>query len=89
MTKQAKDLLHKAYQGGRNFMTPHVRRIGMVAGGRHAYEISSGEGFTRGTTIYGVSIVDADGSKNSELSGCVDSMRAAEEKLESIRELYR
>jgi hypothetical protein len=86
---QAKDILYKAYKGSVNFMTPEIIRIGMVGDGRHAYEISSGEGFDRSTTIYGVAIVDADGCKNTDLSGCVDSMAGAEEKLESIRDLYR
>lgn len=89
-TRQNADaVFFKAFGNDRNFMTPNIERRGWVASGRHAYEISWGYGMDRNTKIYGVTIVDADGTRNHELSECAHSLGEAEAKLEEIRERYR
>lgn len=67
-----------AYNGERNFMTPNVERYGKA--GRLLYELSSGRGFGR-ETIYGVTVIDVDGNKRSDLSNCFATRDEAAEYI--------
>ena len=83
----ARELFIATLKGG-NMFTPYLVRYGWVAAGRHAYEISQGESMSGGT-LYGVTLIDADGTHNHDLGGAVHSMEEVEEKLQSIRDIYR
>ena len=84
----ARELFRSTFKGSTNFLTREVVTYGWVASGRHAYEISRGEGMGGGY-LYGVTIIDADGTHNSDLSEAVHSLGAVEEKLQRIRGIYR
>jgi hypothetical protein len=51
----ARELISKGYGGSKNFMTPHVVKVGKISRNQ-AYEISTGRGI-EGQPIYGVSVV--------------------------------
>lgn len=84
----ARHLFIDRFKGQANVFTRGIVRFGWVAAGRHAYEISQGKGIMGGT-IYGVTILDADGTHRTDLGELVHSLEEVETKLQSIREIYR
>lgn len=68
-------LFNRVYDGGRNFMTPNLVKYGKR--GRLVYEISSGTGM-RQQPIYGVTVLEIDGTERSDLSTMFQSLREAE-----------
>ena len=50
------DVFQRAYHGHKNIMTPRLHGCAFARGNR-AYEISSGEGLTRGSWLVGVTVV--------------------------------
>lgn len=85
----ARHLFRKVFNNKVNMLTREIVRYGWIANGRHAYEISRGAGINPETTLYGVTIVDADGTHNHELSEAVHSMDEVDAVLNKIRGLYR
>ena len=53
--RQIKDVFHKAYNGSKNFMTPHVSQYRNI--GPLVVEYSDGRGLEPGTTIYGYTVL--------------------------------
>jgi len=83
----ARDLFRTLFKGEMNLFTREVVRYGWVASGRHAYEISKGESMGGGS-MYGVTIIDANGTHNHDLSEAMHSMEEVDAKLQSIRDIY-
>lgn len=61
---------------GKNFMTPDFIEYGRT--GIFVYEITKGRGLD-GNDIYGVTVVETDKCKRTELGKCVDSLEEARE----------
>lgn len=89
----ARDLLREEYGGAPNFITPDEHSVGWIVPHVEAYEISTGEGFTRGTTLYGVSLVrrlpSGGTDRLADVSKCCFSLAEAETFLADRRETVR
>lgn len=86
-TLTAREILRLEYGDSRNFLTPHVIARGKLRADT-AYELSSGEGITPGTRLYGVSVVVVHAStteRDYESSCCFSSLQAANEYVEELR----
>lgn len=71
---QIRDLFRTTYNNSRNFMTPDV--LGYGKRGRLVYELSTGH--FADDTIYGVTVLEVDGTKRHDLSaGGFPSLDAA------------
>lgn len=62
---KADTLFDKAFNGGKNFVTPTVIKRGFA--GRFAYELSTGTGIYD-EPLFGVTLIPADGSKRERES---------------------
>ena len=90
MTLTARQIINKEYEGGKNFMTPHVtecEKINLY----FAYEISQGEGFDH-ERIYGVSVVEYDPltsatKRRTDLSGCLHGMCSVRRHIAQLKEV--
>ena len=84
---QAMDMIREAYGTSPNFMTPTYETSGMISP-TIGYELSSGSGIDRNTSLYGISVVErlsnGDVVARYDLSECKHSRAEA---LRYIREL--
>ena len=83
---KARRILHAEFGGEPNFMTPRTLDTGLLSD-NIAWEISSGEGLSH-NTIYGVTVVTEGGrtSRDSKMSDCFDSHKAASQHIKGLRE---
>lgn len=85
MNPQAVALFRQVYRNHVNPMTPRIWSRRMIAAGRLAVELSSGEWI--GEPIWGVTVlVVGDLDNESELSECFDDRAAAESYIEKLRD---
>lgn len=68
MSSNIRAAFDRAHNGNRNFMTPNVVCYGKR--GQLLYELSRGEALASGSCLWGVSVIEADGAKRSDLSRC-------------------
>lgn len=68
-------IFHRTYNGQPNFLTPDHVQSGKR--GRLLYEISSGEGLG-GAALYGVTVIELDGTRRKDLSDCFPSLAEAQ-----------
>jgi hypothetical protein len=69
-------LFDRVYQGQKNFITREIVRYGRQ--GRLLYELSEGTGFEPGTKIYGVTVLEEDGTKRNDLAQAFSLLSKAE-----------
>lgn len=74
----------KAFNGNPNFMTPAIHYRAFV--GPYAVELSEGSSIMGSGSIYGVTVLNQDGSRpaNSGLSQCFHSYTDAQEYIVSL-----
>ena len=80
---EIKILFDEAYNGKTNFMTSTVLRYGKAKD--YIYELSEGPGFQPGKKIYGVTVLNLDGSKTHHLNSCFMNLASAEQFINSLR----
>jgi hypothetical protein len=68
MSSNIRAAFDRAYNGQRNFMTPQVVCYGKR--GRLLYELSKGPAMAAGSSMWGVTVIEVDGAKRSDLSRC-------------------
>jgi len=68
----------RVFNGEKNFLTPNVLSYGKA--GRLLWELSTGEGIEH-EPIYGVTVINVDGGREHDLSGCFHSRAEAEEHI--------
>lgn len=81
---EIKILFDKTYNGKTNFMTSTVVRYGKAKD--YIYELSEGEGFQPGKKIYGVTVLNLDGSKTHHLNSCCMNLASSEQYISSLRQ---
>ena len=76
----------KFFNGQKNFMTPKTIEFRQTE--KYIIEISKGDGFTAGTTIYGVTVLELEPHSvkrpEGDLSACLHSMDEVEAHLKAI-----
>ena len=86
MTATAREILKREYGSSKNFMTPHVIRIGKITG-TIAFELSSGE--FGGSAIWGVSFAemmeDGGTSRRTDISESFGSRGKAEAYISEMK----
>jgi hypothetical protein len=84
-----RNIFERVYNGRTNWFTPGYYRFGQA--GHYLYELSTGK-FMRGSTMFGVTVLTADGTK-TELSECFTdddrnkALAAAEEYIKKLASL--
>jgi hypothetical protein len=85
--KSAVDIFRLEYGASKNFMTPDALTYGLITPSL-AYELSEGEGLDR-TPIFGVTIVEWKGRKETErkhdLSKMFATRKDAEDYIQSLK----
>lgn len=86
----ARQIFAREYGTSKNFMTPHRIRVGSIARGRVAYELSSGQGMRPHSTIYGVTVCAYDAATDKtwrcyDLGRSCSSLDAAERYITSLQ----
>lgn len=67
----------------KNFLTPNVVEFGETE--KFIYELSSGEGIRRGSKMFGVTVLEKDGTKRHDLnSGGLGSEAAARSHISQL-----
>lgn len=87
ISQKANALFRERYGDAPNVLTPHILDRRMVAAGRLAVEISSGEGFS-GQPLYGVTVLvanDVRDPRGHDMSQTADSYDAACAYVETLR----
>lgn len=69
-----------AYDGKKNSTTPYVVRYGEI--GEVIYELAEGIMFNK--VLYGISVLEKDGTKREDLNKCSFSLKEAEEYIASL-----
>jgi hypothetical protein len=80
----AKETFDMTFNGNKNIMTPDI--IGYYVIGNHYVEVSTGRGITT-DVVYGITVLNLDGSKCEELNKCVFSKEEIIEHCSKIREI--
>ena len=92
----AGEILKMEYGTARNFMTPNVLEIGMIANNQNnciAFELSTGRGIFEGTQLFGVSVVEYDlitkkTDRHAVKSECFHSLIDANDYIKILKEKY-
>lgn len=83
---QAMAIFRERYGSAPNVMSPRIHARRMIAAGRLAVELSSGDGIFPGTEIWGVTVLSAaDIRADLDLSQSFGSRAEAEAYIESLR----
>ena len=81
--------IDRAFNGNRNFITPCRKEL--IKHGNMIIELSSGNGLTLGTFLYGVTVVMVYEDwtiKRNDLSECFHSTKEAQSFINELREKY-
>jgi len=69
MNQEAARTFRKTYPH-QNFMSPTLHSLDFTPSGKHIAEISYGEGMNPSHAVVGVTVVDVDGTRHSDLNKC-------------------
>jgi hypothetical protein len=84
---RAESLFRDRYGYSRNLMSPRIHARRMIAAGRLAVELASGDGIFRGTEIWGVTVLLARNvHERHDLSQSFGSRAEAEAYIETLRD---
>ena len=67
---------------GKNFMTPHVIEYGETE--NYIYELSWGHGSEPNSELYGVTVLNKDGSRTEGLSTCFNTEEQAKQHIQTL-----
>jgi len=76
---KAKEIFNEVLKG-KNIMTPHIIAYGVR--GNLAYELSEGIGM-KDHSIFGVTVIQLNGVRRTDLSDCFDSIEEADEYIKN------
>ena len=79
---QARDMIREAYGTSPNFITPPSEASGMISP-TIGYELSSGSGIDRETTLYGISVVER--LSNGDVVARYDLSDCKHSRVEAVR----
>lgn len=90
-TYTAREILYNEYEGSKDFMTPHVIKVGKIDR-TLAFELSWGEGLYSDRKMYGVSVVEVTSTdpletrRNFELSMSFSSRTDADNHVKHLKD---